>query len=355
MKKYFTFLMMVILTVTVFAQAPQKMSYQAVIRNSSGQLTVSHSVGMKISILQGSATGTAVYVETQTPTTNSNGLATIEIGGGTVVSGTFEGIDWSAGTFFIKTETDPSGGTNFSITGSSQILSVPYAIHSKTAENAATKSYVDNLFNSLKEILSGDKVIDRDGNIYNTVMIGNQVWMVENLRTTRYNDGTPIAKVTDNTWRNLTTGAYCWYNNDSATYEIPYGKLYNFYAIYIPRATQKICPAGWHVPTNTEWGELFTFLGGVKEAGGKLKETGTVHWRARNEGATNETGFTALPGGIRPDRFAEIKERGYWWSSSPGIAANGGHSIYLRYDSREAFMGGSAAESGMSVRCLKDK
>lgn len=228
MKKLFFLIVMVILTIAVPAQAPQKISYQAVIRNSSGQLIVSHSVEMKISILQGSAAGTAVYVEIQTPTTNSNGLVTVEIGGGTLVSGTFEGIDWSSGTYFIKTEAVPAGGTNYSITGSSQILSVPYAIHSKTAENAATKSYVDNLIETVKGVLSGNKVIDRDGNIYNTVLIGNQLWMAENLRTTKYNDGTPIAKVSDNTWRTLTTGAYCWYENDSATYEIPYGKLYNF-------------------------------------------------------------------------------------------------------------------------------
>jgi len=354
MKKSLNFIILAILTVTVFAQAPQKISYQAVIRNSSGQLIVSHSVGMKISILQGSATGTAVYVETQAPTTNSNGLATVEIGGGTVVSGTFEGINWSAGTYFIKTETDPAGGTNYSITGSSQILSVPYAIHSKTSENAATKSYVDYLFESVKGVLSGNKVIDKDGNIYNTVMIGNQLWMAENLRTSKYNDGTPIAKVTDNTWRTLTTGAWCWYNNDSATYEIPYGKLYNFYAFYVPRETQKLCPVGWHVPTQTDWEELITFLGGTKVAGGKLKEIGTTHWRAPNHRATNETGFTALPGGFRPDRFEQIGGAGLWWSSTTREITRA-LSIRLLYDSEEIFLDTTHSESGLSVRCLKDK
>jgi hypothetical protein len=233
MKQLFSLFVISALTIGVFAQPPQKMSYQAVIRNSIGQFVTSHPVGMRISILQDSATGTAVYVETQTPTTNANGPATIEIGGGTVVSGTIGVIDWSTGIYFIKTETDPAGCTNYSITGTSQILSVPYALHSITAEDAVTKSYLDNLIETVNGVLSGNKVIDRDGNIYNTVLIGNQVWMAENLRTTKYNDGTPIAKVTDNTWRNLTSGAYCWYNNDSAKYEIPYGKLYNSYTIYI--------------------------------------------------------------------------------------------------------------------------
>jgi Chaperone of endosialidase/Collagen triple helix repeat (20 copies) len=112
------------------AQAPQKMSYQAVVRNSNNELLASKTVGMRISILQGSATGTAVYVETQTPTTNANGLASVEIGGGTVVTGTVASINWAAGPYFIKTETDPSGGSNYSIAGVSQLLSVPYALFS---------------------------------------------------------------------------------------------------------------------------------------------------------------------------------------------------------------------------------
>jgi hypothetical protein len=131
MKKIFTFLVAVILTATLWAQAPQKMSYQAVIRNSSNALVTNTQVGMRISILQGSTTGTSVYTETQSPTTNANGLASIEIGGGAG----FSSINWADGTYFIKTETDPTGGTTYSITGTSQLLSVPYALHSKTAES----------------------------------------------------------------------------------------------------------------------------------------------------------------------------------------------------------------------------
>ena len=119
-----------------FAQAPQKMSYQAVIRNTSGALVTSTSVGMKISILQGSATGTVVYSETQTASTNANGLVSLEIGSGTVVTGTFAGINWGNGTYFIKTQTDPTGGTNYTIVGSSQLLSVPYALYTSKSEDA---------------------------------------------------------------------------------------------------------------------------------------------------------------------------------------------------------------------------
>ncbi len=133
MKKIITLFAATLLTVNVFAQSPEKMSYQAVIRDASNALVTGTPVGMQISILQGSSSGTAVYVETQTPSTNANGLVSIEIGAGTVVSGTFSTIDWTAGPYFIKTETDPSGGTNYTITGTSQLLSVPYALYAKTS------------------------------------------------------------------------------------------------------------------------------------------------------------------------------------------------------------------------------
>jgi hypothetical protein len=138
MKKLYTIIAAILLTATTFAQAPEKMSYQAVIRDSGDALVTNHAVGMQISILQTTATGTAVYVETQTPTTNVNGLVTLEIGTGTVVSGIFADIVWSDGVYFIKTETDPTGGTSYTITGTSQLLSVPYALHAKTAESVTS-------------------------------------------------------------------------------------------------------------------------------------------------------------------------------------------------------------------------
>ena len=135
MKKIFTLLAAIFITASVFAQTPEKMSYQAVVRNGTDALIKNTQVGMQISILQGSITGTPVYEETQTPTTNANGLVSIEIGSGTVVSGTFSTIDWSNGPYFIKTETDPTGGTSYTISGTSQLMSVPYALHAKTAES----------------------------------------------------------------------------------------------------------------------------------------------------------------------------------------------------------------------------
>jgi Protein of unknown function (DUF1566) len=133
MIRLLTFLSIILIMTPVFTQSPEKMSYQAVIRNANNNLVTSHSIGMKISILQGTVSGTAIYVETQNPGTNANGLVSIEIGGGTVVSGNFATIDWAHGPYFIQTETDPAGGTNYSITGTNQLLSVPYALHAKTA------------------------------------------------------------------------------------------------------------------------------------------------------------------------------------------------------------------------------
>jgi len=147
MKKIYSILAGLLLTASVFAQAPQKMSYQAVIRNSSNALITSTPVGMKISILQGSPTGTAVYVETQTPSTNANGLVSLEIGTGTVVFGNFTTIDWAMGPYFIKTETDPTGGTAYTIAGTNELMSVPYALFSANAGVGGFTHYLGEAFN----------------------------------------------------------------------------------------------------------------------------------------------------------------------------------------------------------------
>ena len=155
MKKLFTILLAVLLTATVWAQSPNKMSYQAVIRNASNNLVTSTAVAMQISILQGSTGGTAVYVETQTPTTSANGLVNIELGGGTVVSGGFSTINWANGPYFIKTETDPDGATGgiaYTITGTSQLLSVPYALY---AANAGTATGGGNFTHYIGEEYGG--------------------------------------------------------------------------------------------------------------------------------------------------------------------------------------------------------
>ena len=133
MKKLYTLLASFLITLALFAQAPEKMSYQAVVRDANNALIMNQAVGMRIQILQGSVSGTTVYEETQTPTSNDNGLVTLEIGTGTIVSGMFGTIDWSTGPYFIKTETDPTGATNYTISGTSQLMSVPYALYAETS------------------------------------------------------------------------------------------------------------------------------------------------------------------------------------------------------------------------------
>ena len=139
MKKVLYLVAAMLFSINIMAQSPQKMSYQSVIRNSSGVLVTNQSVAIKISILQGSATGTAVYSETQTATTNANGLVSLQIGGGTVVTGSFATINWATGTYYIKTDIDPTGGNNYTVTGTSQLLSVAYALYAQSAGNPGVK------------------------------------------------------------------------------------------------------------------------------------------------------------------------------------------------------------------------
>jgi uncharacterized protein (TIGR02145 family) len=685
MKKAFTLFIIISLTSSVFAQSPQKMSYQAVVRNTSGALVANQSVGMKISILQDFATGTAVYVETQTKTTNANGLVTLEIGVGTPVTGTFSGIAWSSGTYFIKTETDPAGGTNYTIVGTSQILSVPYALYAKTAKtadyndltnkpslfdgswtsmtgkpsfaNVATSGSYNDLLNrpalfdgawsgitakpsnlsgygitdamsishaannitssninnwnsaygwgnhssagyvpssrtitingntlnlsanntwnvgtvtsvgmtlpgiftvsgspvtsigtltasfasqtanlifaspngtagspvfralttadipnlDWSKITSGkphtlaeygitdavttsnavttsgdqtingiktfrgttpdmeqalfeiknntgqtifavynegvriwvadgakgtkggfavqgfdktdymvikpdssnfyvreatkgvassfniigikqsqvrkslmfartdtvgvsgvmnlqsnllvqgninvtgtiyNKITDVDGNSYNTIAIGTQTWMAENLKTTKFNDGTSIPLVTSSTtWGTLLTPAYCWYNNDETTYKVTYGALYNWYTAN----TGKLCPTGWHIPSDAEWTTLTDYFGGLSIAGGKMKEAGTSHWISPNTGGTNESGFTGLPAGYRDKTsgFLNFGTYALWWAST-GINSTDSWGRGLYNLDATVYRYNYYNNHGFSVRCIKD-
>jgi uncharacterized protein (TIGR02145 family) len=189
-------------------------------------------------------------------------------------------------------------------------------------------------------------VDDVNGNTYGVITIGMQVWIAENLKTTKYNDGSIIPLVTDNiAWSNLTSSAYCWYNNDQTTFGSTYGALYNFRAAI----NSKLCPSGWHVPTDDEWIILMEYLGGSTIAGGKLKETGTIHWASPNTGATNETGFTALPGGLRlhyNGEFSSINQYGYWWLN---IWAK-----VMSYENQLVLSNTLTSAAGCSVRCVKD-
>lgn len=199
-------------------------------------------------------------------------------------------------------------------------------------------------------------LIDQDGNVYKTITIGSQTWMAENLRTTKYRNGEAIPEVTDSTlWKDLSSGAYCNYENTKNIDTIASnGRLYNWFAI---KDSRQIAPEGWHVPTFEEWIVLETYLGGDTIAGGKLKESGTQHWRVPNVGGTNETGFTALPGGYRMKfgNFYSIGAYGYWWTATE--SATNTDLAWHRHLSHSYIMVGGCEcgkGDGYSIRCVKD-
>jgi uncharacterized protein (TIGR02145 family) len=208
--------------------------------------------------------------------------------------------------------------------------------------------------------LSYGTVTDIEGNAYKTIQIRNQVWMAENLKTTKYNDNTPIPLVEENeAWENLITPGYCWYNNDETTYKDIYGALYNWYAVN----TGKLCPQGWHVPTDLEWHDLILYvdpnavLSYIESliAVDKIKETGTTHWTT-DTGATNPYGFTALPSGNRAEYsdFQFVGDQANWWSTTEYDAT---HPYYrLTYVNESGFVRHYdwLKTYGLSVRCLKN-
>jgi len=208
---------------------------------------------------------------------------------------------------------------------------------------------------SEKEIVS-----DVDGNTYHTVEIGTQVWMTEDLKTTHFNDGEPILQVEEyDEWSKLYTPAFCWYNNDSSN-RSDYGALYNWYAVN----TGKLCPKGWHVPSDEEWNELSSYLTRREMRGGSLKEAGDNYWRKPNEGATNETGFTALPAGYRSynGSFNLQRAGAFWWTSSLSNWWQPSDRVTeivfhrnLRYNSQKLFRHVSEVSNGFCVRCIMNE
>lgn len=229
----------------------------------------------------------------------------------------------------------------------------------KDDDNITTNGKTTAVFNS--NITYGT-MTDQDGNVYKTVTIGTQTWMAENLRTTIYNDGTPIPNVTDNDkWAALTSDAYCNYDNTANLEAIAtYGRLYNWYAVN----TGKLAPIGWHVPSDDEWTTLTNYL--RTNEGGKLKETGTMdlgnntnHWISPNTDATNGSGFTALPGGCRTNSglsigiFQAKGFKGYWWSAT-GYSTDNAWARYVLYQYSSVYSYGGGKMEGFSVRCVKD-
>jgi len=205
---------------------------------------------------------------------------------------------------------------------------------------------------------SAQTITDIDSNTYDTIIIGTQTWMKENLKTTKYNDGTTIQLVKDSTaWGVEPIPAYCWYNNDSIKNKNIFGALYNWYAVN----TGNLCPIGWHVPSDSEWTTLTDFLGGESIAGSKLKEEGQTHWTFENTDATNSSGFTALPGGFRDfysglynlGGYYYLSSFGFWWTTTE-YNSNSGYARDMFYNEIYVYREFCSKKIGYSVRCLKD-
>lgn len=359
------------ISLNILAQTTEKMSFQSVVRNQTGKILSNTPIGIKLSILQKDMT---VFSETHQKSTNVNGLLTLEIGSGNLVLGDLNKIDWSLGSYNLKSELDISGGTNYSITNTTEFLTVPYAMFSKSAGNGYSRisQKGDTMFlvngnfliipgisssNPTKMSTYGQNIIDIEGNVYKTVNIGTQQWMMENLKSTKYNDGSSILNVTDNTiWSKTTSPAWCYYNND-ATKNTNHGKLYNWFAVSTTtNGNKNICPSGWHVPKDAEWKTLINYLGGNFFAGGKMKQEGTTNWQSPNYYATNLSLFTALASGCRDfynGVFTYFGTYTYWWSSDEQDASSG-NSLLLYNTIPGSIFGGVTKKMGYSVRCIKD-
>lgn len=483
MRRLTTLFAFLILCVTaLFAQAPNKFTYQAVVRNTSNQLITNTLVGIRVSILQNSATGSVVYSETQMLSTNANGLVTMNIGEGIVVYGSFNNIDWSAGTFFLKSEIDPTGGSNYTISSTQQLLSVPYALYANEAGNSFSGNYNDltnkptipaaannatltiqrnnstvgtftadassdktvnisvptttseltnnsgyitadqlnallNAMNSrmdsLQTVLSAQNVeiaslsntvdslgayadslgnivdqcgcgqqenacdvatvTDFDGNVYNTVGIGSQCWMAENLRTTHYSNGDPI----DLGATTSTTIPYRYNPASDSTNVSTYGYLYNWAAVMNgatsseanPSGVQGICPTGWHVPSDAEWTALKEYVSSQSQyvCGSNSANIGkalasTTGWDSSTSTAcgvgttqstNNASGFNARPAG---NYYASggngFGYYGNFWTTTE--TSGNAYSYNLSYTSPSLNRSNSGEASGFSVRCVRD-
>jgi uncharacterized protein (TIGR02145 family) len=507
MKKGILFSVLMVLSIFAIAQAPESFNYQVVVRDGSTNSPLTNqNVSFKMSILKGSSSGESQYSELHSANTGALGLVNLVIGNGTDKAGTISAIDWGADTYYLKVEIDKTGGTTYVEMGTTQLLSVPYALYSKTAytvsdvvkvtgdqtiegnktfigtttvatpvntTDASTKAYVDNtvgqmgiskhslieirslspfpgqmVYNTTQNVMlfyngsnwqnisggcwpipevanagidqtltngttqasmsanapilgdgqwniifgsggsfddltkpdatftgqmhsyyelewtistdcsqTSDRVnirftslvSDYDNNSYHTIKIGEQIWMVENLNVTHYSNGDEIPYITiydHSTWGSLTSGAYCDVMENENN-EVDFGKLYNGYSVVDSR---KLCPIGWHMPTDSEWTYLENILGGASIAGGKLREAGTSHWLPPNTDATNESGFTAIPAGSRIGEY-NLQTDAIFWTSSEN-----GPDLWIRGIETGTEVERESAEKmdGLSVRCLKD-
>jgi uncharacterized protein (TIGR02145 family) len=295
------------------------------------------------------------FVYTSSPTRiNSSSITSggdiIDVGGDSV---TIRGVCWSTDpnpTITLPTKTNEGTGSgSFTSTISGLQPGTTYYVRAY-ATNGAGTGYGNEISFTTQSVLPG-QVTDIDGFVYDTVVIGSQTWLKQNLRTARYRNGDSIPTGLNNTaWQNTTSGAYAINNNDPVNDSL-YGKLYNWYTVADSRG---LCPTGWHVPSDAEWTTLENFLGGFSIAGGKMKAVSSL-WASPNTGAINSSGFSGLPGGARVNLggFGGVGNDGYWWSSTHYFGS-GAWYFYLGYDGANSARGNNNIAGGFSVRCMRN-
>ena len=419
MKKFYIFLCLAIASLTQLqAQAPQGFNYQATVRNNAGDLVVSTNVYFKFNVIQDSQTADPIFTETHEILTDDLGQVTLIIGEGTANTGVFSEIDWSLGSYFLGIELSIDGPNDYVAMGTTQLLSVPYALYAANsgnatattpdlgsvlaqnnsasdqqiknlqdpteAQDAATKNYtyskaeVNALIANLQSQIDNTEttsVTDIDGNTYDYITYGTQVWTVDNAAMVTYRDGTPIPQVTGATeWSNLTTGAWCYHNNDPTK-----PRFYNWYAVMGIHDTdpdtpnKEFAPDGWHVPSDAEWTTLENHLiansynydqtnTGNKIAKSMASNTGWVFSSteigavSNDQSLNNSSEFNAFPEATRiNDGSFDIDGEGFdtiFWSST--AADLGSWYRLLNYESSSLGRGPSNNQSGFSVRFVRD-
>lgn len=308
------------------------------------------------------ATITTLPIGNITSTSSTSGGSISGTGGSLV---TQRGVCWSTSqnpTTANSSTNDGNGNGSFTSNLNGLTSNMTYYVRAYAINSAGTAYGNQQIFTTTNigsGIVSNPGAgVTYNGYAYSSVILGNgQEWMSENLRTANYRNGDPIPTGLDNAtwqanWLATTSGAYAIYNNDNVNDSI-YGKLYNWYAVSDVR---NVCPAGWHVPTDNEWITLTDYLGGEAVAGGKMKTTALQYWTSPNTDATNESGFSGLPGGYRNDDggFYNVGDYGYWWSSSESFTTSFAWYRYLGYISGVANRSYSNELNGFSVRCLRD-
>ena len=418
MKKFYIFLYLVIASLTQLqAQAPQGFNYQATVRNTTGELIINSNVYFKFNVIQGSQTAVPVFTETHYVPTDDLGQVTLIIGEGTANTGVFSEIDWSLGSYFLGIELSINGDNDYVAMGTTQLLSVPFALYAANSGNATpatpdleavlaennsannqqikdlqdptdpqdavTKNYtyskaeVDALIANLQSQIDNTEttlVTDIDGNTYDYITYGDQYWTVDNAAMETYRDGTPIPQVTDATeWSNLTTGAWCYYNNDPTK-----RRIYNWYAAMGMHDTdestpnKEFAPEGWHVPSDTEWTTLenqliangYNYDDTTTENKIAKAMASSTGWNGstdlgavgNDQSSNNSSGFNAFPEGGRysDGSFENDGPYAIFWSSPE----NDSNDVWNRvlnynYSSLDRYNANNK-QNGLSVRFVRD-